>query len=58
MFLKKIVNTIYIKNTPLYNFSKKNIVQGFLMYNGFAKTLQRKVTLYDKNIIQRKDSDW
>lgn len=24
------------------------------MYNGFAKTLQRKVTLYDKNIIQQK----
>ena len=23
-----------------------------------TKTLQRKVTLYDKNIIQRKNTDW
>ena len=29
------------------------------MYNEFdKKTLQRKVILYDKNIIQRKNSDW
>ena len=46
--------------TPLYNFfHKKEIVQGFLMYNEFGnKTLQRKVTLYDKDIIQRKLTDW
>lgn len=40
-----------INNITLQLFHK-NIVQVFLMYNEFCKTLQRKMTLYDKNIIQ------
>ena len=45
--------------TPLYNFSIKNVIQGFLMYNKFAnKKIRKKVILYDKLIIQRKNYNW
>ena len=46
-------------NTPLYNFSIKNVIQDFLMYNKFAnKKIRKKVILYDKLIIQRKNYNW
>lgn len=46
--------------TRLYNFfDKKNAAQDTFMYNKFAnKNIRRKVTLYDKLIIQRKQPDW
>ena len=45
--------------TPLYNFSIKNVIQDFLMYNKFAnKKIRKKVILYDKLIIQRKNYNW
>lgn len=48
-----------IRITPLYNFSIKNVIQGFLMYNKFAnKKIRKKVILYDKLIIQRKNYNW
>ena len=47
------------KYTPLYNFSIKNVIQDFLMYNKFAnKKIRKKVILYDKLIIQRKNYNW
>ena len=50
---------IFILNAPLYNFSIKNVIQGFLMYNKFAnKKIRKKVILYDKLIIQRKNYNW
>ena len=49
----------FIKLTPLYNFSIKNVIQDFLMYNKFAnKKIRKKVILYDKLIIQRKNYNW
>lgn len=45
--------------TPLYNFSIKNVIQDFLMYNKFAnKKIRKKVILYDRLIIQRKNYNW
>jgi tRNA A37 threonylcarbamoyladenosine biosynthesis protein TsaE len=50
---------LYLTYTPLYNFSIKNVIQGFLMYNKFAnKKIRKKVILYDRLIIQRKNYNW
>lgn len=49
----------FINISPLYNFSIKNVIQDFLMYNKFAnKKIRKKVILYDKLIIQRKNYNW
>ncbi len=47
------------KYTTLQLFHKKNVIQDFLMYNKFAnKKIRKKVILYDKLIIQRKNYNW
>ena len=49
----------YIYITTLQLFHKKNVIQDFLMYNKFAnKKIRKKVILYDKLIIQRKNYNW
>lgn len=46
-------------NTTLQLFHKKNVIQDFLMYNKFAnKKIRKKVILYDRLIIQRKNYNW
>ena len=56
--IKAILDICFII-TPLYNFFHKKIsYRAFWCIMSLTKTLQRKVTLYDKNIIQRKNSDW
>lgn len=45
--------------TTLQLFHKKNVIQDFLMYNKFAnKKIRKKVILYDRLIIQRKNYNW
>ena len=54
-----LLNTMVNIVPPLYNFSIKNVIQDFLMYNKFAnKKIRKKVILYDKLIIQRKNYNW
>lgn len=49
----------YIIFTTLQLFHKKNVIQDFLMYNKFAnKKIRKKVILYDRLIIQRKNYNW
>ena len=56
---RQLPSSIIIFITPLYNFSIKNVIQDFLMYNKFAnKKIRKKVILYDKLIIQRKNYNW
>ena len=50
---------IFSIKTPLYNFFQKN--KSYRTFSGIMslhKTLRKKVTLYDKNIIQRKHTNW
>lgn len=48
-----------LENTTLQLFHKKNVIQDFLMYNKFAnKKIRKKVILYDRLIIQRKNYNW
>ena len=50
---------VSIINTTLQLFHKKNVIQDFLMYNKFAnKKIRKKVILYDRLIIQRKNYNW
>ena len=50
---------VFINNTTLQLFHKKNVIQDFLMYNKFAnKKMRKKVILYDRLIIQRKNYNW
>ena len=53
-------NFLYsVKTTTLQLFHKKNVIQDFLMYNKFAnKKIRKKVILYDRLIIQRKNYNW
>ena len=57
--LKLKIKTIHVNITTLQLFHKKNVIQDFLMYNKFAnKKIRKKVILYDRLIIQRKNYNW
>ena len=47
---------IIINTTTLQLKKKKS--QDFQWYNEFDKNIRKKVTLYDKFIIQRKHNNW